>query len=68
MKNFEIIHNAATGEITEIDIDDVEMKRREVEASKKEDQKQTLEARRETALAKLAALGLTTDDLSALGL
>ena len=73
MKFIETIHNATTNEITQIErVASAE----EIELIKElEQREQTLkeaeaqaEAKRQTALAKLAALGLEEDDFKALGL
>ena len=72
---FRIEHNVLTGEITEIQLTDAEVK--ELDNARKEAalnqklQDEAAEAKAQakaTAESKLAALGLTTDDLKALGL
>jgi len=65
------IHNVETGEIIERDLTAEEIKQSiaDEEASKKRQQAfQAVEAEKQAAQSKLAALGLTTDDLKALGL
>jgi hypothetical protein len=65
------IHNAETGEVIERPMNENEVekltKAREDFIKRQEIKSQT-EAKREAALEKLAALGLTTDDFAALGL
>ena len=66
-----MIHNADTNEIVERDatadeianIENLQTKRKTIQ-----DNEAALEATKEAAQAKLAALGLTADDLKALGL
>ena len=67
----EVIHNAVTGEVTErpytaAEIAEVEAE--QVEAEKRLEAMNKADADKEAAQAKLAALGLTADDLKALGL
>lgn len=62
------IHNVETDEVVDIELTDAE-----IEQLKQEDEAQAAKRAAETAqknaaVAKLAALGLTTDDLKALGL
>ncbi len=66
-KLFKVLHNVETGEITHVDLMDAEI------AELNNDgafiaQKEAEAAKKKAALAKLEALGLTTDDLAALGL
>jgi hypothetical protein len=65
------IHNAATGEIIEREMTSEELAQLAIDQTNLQAQKQA-EAQTETAkaaaTAKLAALGLTADDLKALGL
>lgn len=73
MKINERIHNAETDEILEIQRDETALEKKERELVIAEQQalavaKQEFEAARAAAKAKLEALGLTTDDLKALGL
>ena len=63
-----IEHNATTGEILEIELTPKEIEEREAQAALVAAQKAEAQAKRATALAKLEALGLTADDLKALGL
>lgn len=72
---FRIEHNVQTGEIKEIPLTDEEiadvLARQKAAKSKVigiQQAKAEAEAKRQTALAKLAALGLEEDDLKALGL
>ena len=65
------IHNATTGEVIEREMTDIEITELEnAQASAAKYQKELSDkaAAKQEALAKLAALGLTTDDLKALGL
>ncbi len=65
------IHNVSTGEIVEREMTEVEASQRtkdEAEALLHEQHQAEFRAAKEAAQAKLAALGLTTDDLKALGL
>ena len=71
MEYKEVIHNIATGEITErpytaAEIAEVEAE--QAEAAKRLEAINKADADKATAQAKLAALGLTADDLKALGL
>lgn len=62
--------NAITGEIAERDLTPKEMAQWQADQAEWQTAKQErleAEAKRETALEKLAALGLTRDDLTALG-
>jgi DNA-binding NarL/FixJ family response regulator len=64
-----VILDAATGEITERPLTADEIAEREVMQAEAEAQKAEAEAKataRESALAKLAALGLTADEVAAL--
>ena len=72
---FKIDHNVETGEITQVDLIGDELaefianEKIGKEAAEKEAKAfAEAEAAKATAQAKLAALGLTTDDLKALGL
>lgn len=72
---FRIVHNAETGEITQVELTQEEIadfNNRATEAAKKiaEEEKEIaqIKARREEALVKLEAFGFTADDLKALGL
>ena len=65
------IHNAKTGEIIEREKNaaELEQEARDLQiAQEMETAKAEAQAKREAALSKLAALGLTADDLKALGL
>lgn len=65
------ILNLETGEILERELTAEELNQQEIDeqiAATKAVQKEEKEAARQAAIAKLAALGLTTDDLAALGL
>jgi len=65
------IHNAVTDEVETREMNDVELKAYEVEvaiAKAEADAAAKAEANKLAAQAKLAALGLTADDLKALGL
>jgi hypothetical protein len=65
------ITNAQTGEIVEREMTEAELEAYQVEESAQSarlEQVAKAEADKEAAQAKLAALGLTTDDLKALGL
>ena len=65
------IHNAETGEIIEREMNADELaqdKANQAEQIAKAQAKAEAEAAKAVAQAKLAALGLTTDDLKALGL
>jgi len=65
------IHNVDTGEIIDREMNAQELAQLEADKAKAAIKAQELaeaEAKRLSALAKLVALGLTTDDLTALGL
>ena len=65
------IHNAETGEIIQREMDANELAQWEIDkanAQKEKEAELKVEAAKEAAEAKLTALGLTTDDLKALGL
>ena len=67
----EVIHNAVTGEVTErpyTAAEIAEAKAEQVEAAKRLAAMNKAEADKAAALVKLEALGLTADDLKALGL
>jgi hypothetical protein len=65
------IHNVSTGEIVEREMTQAEATQKakdEAEASLHEQRQTEFRAAKEAAQAKLAALGLTSEDLKALGL
>jgi len=65
------IHNIETDEIIDREMTDVEFAQYQSDQAEREAEarsKAEAEAKRTAALAKLAALGLTADDLKALGL
>jgi DNA-binding NarL/FixJ family response regulator len=65
----EVVFNAATGEVTERSLTAKEIAEREVMQAESEARQAEAEAKataRESALAKLAALGLTADEVAAL--
>jgi hypothetical protein len=67
----EVIHNVVTGEITERPYtaeEIAEVEAAQVESAKLVAQMNKADADKTAAVAKLAALGLTADDLKALGL
>ena len=69
MKTFD--HNATTGEIIERDLTEQELAQIEIDKTNETKRLEAVakaEADRASAQAKLAALGLTADDLKALGL
>jgi hypothetical protein len=61
-------HNVTTGEILEIELTPKEIEERQAQAALVAAEKAEAQAKRQTALAKLAGLGLEQDDLKALGL
>lgn len=61
-------HNAATGEIVERKMTSEERAQRKTEAEAFTQEQAAAEQARKVALAKLAAIGLTPEDLTALGL
>jgi uncharacterized protein (AIM24 family) len=63
-----LIVNVETGETFEVDLTPEEIAQREADALKFAEAEAEIETKRSNALAKLAALGLDTDDLKALGL
>ncbi len=66
-----IVHNVATGEIIERELNEKELAQLEIDiaaAKTKAEQDAAKAAKKAAAEAKLAALGLTADDLKALGL
>lgn len=66
-----VIHNVTTGEILEREMTDSEITQLEKDVQDAEIRKLSIaetESKRAAAEAKLAALGLTADDLKALGL
>ena len=71
MEYKEVIHNAVTGEVTErpyTAAEIAEAKAEQAEAAKRLEAMNKADADKTAAQAKLAALGLTADDLKALGL
>jgi uncharacterized protein YggE len=65
------IHNVETGEIIEREMNDIEFaqyQKDKAEAEARKAQAQAKAEAKEAAQAKLAALGLTVEDLQALGL
>ena len=65
------IHNVETGEVIEREMNAEELAQWEKDQARAALEAQAIteiQAKRETAIAKLTALGLTTDDLKALGL
>lgn len=72
MSNLQITeHNATTNEVIVRDMNEAEVKAFELlraEAQAKKETKEQKELDKKKAEAKLAALGLTADDLAALGL
>ena len=62
------IHNAETNETIERDATEIEIQQFNEDAEFIAEIKAEAQAKREAALSKLAALGLTADDLKALGL
>jgi len=71
MSEFKLVHNLDTGEILEVPLtaEEIAQNIKDGEnAQKLKEQVLAAQARKEIALAKLAALGLDTDDLKALGL
>ena len=66
-----LVHNVETGEIIERELTAEEIVQQEIDKAAFEARKAELEAKaqaKEAAQAKLAALGLTVEDLQALGL
>jgi hypothetical protein len=69
MTNLSItFHDASTDEIVTREMTEEELAAREAFLLKKQNDEQTAIAAKEAAQAKLTALGLTVDDLKALGL
>jgi purine-nucleoside phosphorylase len=65
------IHNATTDEVIDREMTDEEFAQWEIDQinfKKMADEELAMKAKKSAAEAKLAALGLTTDDLKALGL
>lgn len=65
------IHNVETGEIIERELTAAELKQMEIDeevSRKRQEAFEAAQAEKDAALAKLAALGLTAEDLKALGL
>jgi hypothetical protein len=71
MENFKIDHNVETNEIAEIELTEAEIAQKAKDAAEAQsitEARNQAQTAKEAAQAKLAALGLTTDDLKALGL
>lgn len=68
MKLLTVIHNATTGEIIEREMNDEEIAQFNKDIKDAAKRKEEAEAAKAAAETKLAALGLTADDLKALGL
>lgn len=67
----EVIHNIATNEITERPYtaeEIAEVEAEQIESTKRREDANKAQADKAVAVAKLSALGLTEDDLKALGL
>jgi len=64
---FKLVHNVETGEVTEVELTEQEIVKLNDDGGMLA-QKQKEAAAKQAAQTKLAALGLTTDDLKALGL
>ena len=65
------IHNTESGEVIEREMNDAEFAQYQIDQSNSDVRQEKIEAQAEAKAAaegKLAALGLTTDDLRALGL
>lgn len=62
------IHNVETDEVIDREMTDAEFKAYQADELKAQKATEKAEAEKAAAIAKLAALGLTTDDLKALGL
>jgi hypothetical protein len=66
-----LVHNVETGEVTEIELTSAELAKLKADAEQVQLELDEAEAKAQTKLAaqaKLAALGLTVEDLQALGL
>lgn len=75
MENIKKEHNAQTGEINIVELTELEIKQNEIDGQKMQEMQDRLRIEKELkseakaeAQAKLAALGLTVEDLQALGL
>lgn len=62
------IHNVETGEVVDIELTDAEIQQLEQQDEAEAAKRATELAKKNAAVAKLAALGLTVADLEALGL
>ncbi len=62
------IHNVETGEVVDIELTDAEIQQLEQEDELLAAKRATEIAKKNAAVAKLAELGLTVEDLTALGL
>lgn len=62
------IHNVETDEVIDREMTDAEFKAYQADELKAQKAAEKAEAEKAAAIAKLAALGLTADDLKALGL
>jgi hypothetical protein len=63
-----IVHNVETNEIFEVEVDSQEIELNLLEKTRSENEATAKAAAKAAAEVKLAALGLTADDLRALGL
>ena len=63
-----LVHNVETGEISEVSVDTKEIELNTLQKEKFAQEEASRAAAKAAAEAKLAALGLTADDLKALGL
>jgi len=63
-----IEHNVETGEVVEREMTKAELSNYEKQVADVQAQSEAIKVAKEAAQAKLAALGLTADDLKALGL
>jgi len=66
-----LVHNVETGEVIEVDLSSEELAQLAIDQANAEEEQQAkaeAEGKKAAAKAKLAALGLTSDDLKALGL
>jgi hypothetical protein len=71
MSEYKLVHNAETGEISQVPLtpEEIEQNLKDAENARiLKEQFLEAQAKKEVAKAKLAALGITTDDLKALGL
>ena len=62
------IHNIETGEVVDIELTDAEIQQLEQDDETQAAKRAAEIAKKNAAVAKLAALGLTVEDLTALGL